>query len=208
MSKNLEVRPSSLALSATSARTSRSGLRGAKGFTLIELTVALVIVVILARAGSFLLTNLVQDGVFIPGQLNTDMISMDILQMIVEGDASAQGLRNSRSMTSIAANDLTFVNQDSVTIRYRLDTGTNRFYRTIGAGAETLFPYYLPSGVNVIAKGGSLFTYYDSTETVTATAANVRWITIGLIVRVGGGSFNNWEGQSDKMTSVSVPKMQ
>ncbi len=169
---------------------------------------ALVVILILARAGSFLLTHFVQDSVYLPNQLNADMLSMDILQTIVEGDATAKGLRNSKAMTSIAATDLTFVNQDGDSVRFRLDTGANILYRSINAGAEEMIPYYLPAGFNVIAKGGSLFTYYDSAEAVTAVAANVRWVTIGVIVRQGAGSFNSWEAQSDKMTAVAVKKMQ
>ena len=178
------------------------------GYTLIEITVALVVIAILARAGAFLLTNLVKAAVIVPNQLNTDMISLEIMKTIVEGDETTKGLRNSLSMTSIAATDLTFVNQDSQSIRFRLDTGTNILYRSINAATETIVPYYLPSGFNVIAKGGSLFTYYDSAEAVTAVAANVRWITIGVIVREGTGSFASWEASSDKMTSVAVKNMQ
>ena len=168
----------------------------------------IVIVGILSVPAAYLMVHFVQSTVYLPNQLNTDMVLERIEDVIIDGDATARGLRFSQAMSAVAANDLTFINQDGDTVRYRLDTGTGKLYRSINSGTEFLVPYYLPSGVTVSGLSSALFRYYDSTETVTATAADVRWITVGLSVQDGSGSVDQWEGRSEGMSAVHVPRFQ
>jgi len=137
------------------------------------------------------------------------MLSFDALQSIIEGDSQAKGLRSSRIVTSIPSNNqIIFVNQDNLNINSRLDTATNRLYRSISGGAETLMPYYQSSGINILGKNNKLFTYYDANEIETSTAANVRRVAIALIARTGSGSFADWQGSSEQASSIAVDKFQ
>ena len=138
------------------------------------------------------------------------MNANDALDIMIEGDGQAKGLRFARVISAIAVNQVTFVNQDSVTIIYRWDTGLNKLYRKIGAAAETVIPAYLSnlSGVTLSGKSGTLFTYYGANEAITATAVNVRRIRMILIAKSGTGLYNDWEGQSEQASSVSIDRLQ
>lgn len=179
-----------------------------KGFTLIELIMVIVIIGILAGSGAYLMMYLVQNSVFIPNQLNMDMAAAQALDIMSEGDSGAKGLRFSRAITSVANNQVVFVNQDSQNISYRLDAGTKKLYRSIAAGPEAPIPYYVVTGVNITAPGNQTFTYYDASEAVTAVAVNVRRIKMALIATSGTGAYADWQGQSQQNSSIQVNKYQ
>jgi len=180
-----------------------------KGFTLIEAVMLILIIGVLAGAGAWIMAYTVKNSVFIPNQLNMDKMANDALNTMLEGDSQAKGLRFCRQVTAITAIRIDFVNQDSQVIYYRWDTGTNKLYRSINGGAETSMPYYSSvAGISLSGKSGILFTYYDSAEAVTATAANVRRIRVILIAKTGTGSYNDWEGSSEQATSIAVDKLQ
>jgi type II secretory pathway pseudopilin PulG len=183
--------------------------RQKNAFTLIELVMIIAIIGVLSVSGAWLMTYFVRNSVYIPNQLNTDMVASDALKIMIEGDSQAKGLRFSKIIDAIPDNyQITFINQDDQSISYRLDTGTNTLYRSISAGTEARIPYYTVSGVGIAGKNGALFTYYDDKEDITAVAADVRSIAINLIASTGTGSYNDWQGQSGQGSSIAVKKFQ
>jgi len=178
-----------------------------KAFTLIELVMVIAIIGIISLVGASIMTYFIQNAVFAPNQMNADMAVSDAMNMLINGDDTARGLRFSKAISAISGtSDITFINQDSNTVRYYLSSGS--LYRTINAGTATLFPYYAQTGITMSGKGGALFTYYDANEAVTSTAANIRRVVIGLVAQTGSGNYSDWQGKSDQMTSVAVPKYQ
>jgi len=187
----------------TNLRPSKGGL-ALTGFTLIELIMVIAIIGILSVSGAWILTYFARNSVYIPNQLNTDMAASDALKIMVEGDSSAKGLRFSQSVDSITDNNqFTFTNQDGQSIRYRLDSGAKKLYRSINA-TEAQIPYYAAGNVSIAGQAGALFSYYDANETVTAVPAYVRRIAFNLIASTGSGSYNDWQGQSTQSTSIAV----
>jgi prepilin-type N-terminal cleavage/methylation domain-containing protein len=181
-----------------------------RGFSFIELIMVIAIIGVLSGAGAWIMVYTVKNSVFIPNQLNMDKLANDALEVMIEGDAQARGLRFARVISGIAVNQVTFINQDDLAIIYRWDAGTNKLYRKIGAGAEAVMPAYASglTGVTLSGKSGALFTYYDTNEAVTATAANVRRIRMIIIAKTGSGLYNDWQGQSEQASSVTINRLQ
>lgn len=178
------------------------------GFTIIELIVVLGIIGVLSVSGAYLMIYLVQNSVVIPNKLNMDMVAQESLDTIIETDGVAKGLRFSRSITNIKGNQITFINQDNQSIRYRLDTSAKKLYRSIGGAAETFIPYYVKAGINITGKDDKLFTYYDDHNEETNDAGDVRRIDINLIAKTGTGSYSDWQGQSEQGSSIAVKRFQ
>lgn len=182
-------------------------MRFRKAFTLIELVMVIVIITIIAACLPNLMLGFVRHSVFIPNKLNMDMLASDALRIMVEGDGAARGLRFSRSITNIAGDRIDFVNQDGQDISYRLDA-TNVLFRSINGDPQQAIPYYIGNGISIIPLNGSLFTYRDGSEAFTANPLDVRRVEIGLIARTGNGSFADWQGNSEQLTSIAVKRYQ
>ncbi|MDD5560674.1 MAG: type II secretion system protein [Candidatus Omnitrophica bacterium] len=184
-------------------------MRLKRGFTFIELIMVMAIIGILAGSGAWIMAYTVKNSVFIPNQLGMDKLATDALNIMTEGDNQAKGLRFSRAITALGAYRVDFIDGDGKTVYFRLDTGTNKLYRSINGAAEQTIPAYSSAaGLNLSGKSGALFTFYDSTGAITATAANVRRIRIILIAKSGTGLYNDWQGQSEQASSVAVKKLQ
>jgi prepilin-type N-terminal cleavage/methylation domain-containing protein len=178
-----------------------------KGFTLIELIMVMAIIGILAGSGAWLMAYTIKNSVFIPNQLNMDKLVKDALDIMIEGDSQAKGLRFCKVISAIAADQITFTNQDDLPIIYHWNTTSNKLFRSINGAAEAALPYYSSlAGITMTGKSGALFTYYDSAfpEAVTANPANVRRIRIILIAKTGTGLYNDWQGSSEQATSIAV----
>lgn len=179
-----------------------------KAFTLIELLMTMIVVSILATGGAYFLKHFIQEIIYAPRQMNAEMTAENIFDCLIEGDAVAKGLRFNKIINSLSDNQITFINQDSQAIVYRYDTGLNKIYRSINGAAESQIPSVIPLEINLSLISNKLFLYYDANEALTAVPANVRRISINLIVKTGNGLFDSWEGYSSHKSSVAVNKYQ
>lgn len=133
-----------------------------RGFTLTELLVALALLGLIL-AGVF---TLHQQGqlAYLAGAARVQTQQSARVAL----DLMSREVRSATSVTAIAGSDLTFVDQNSVTIQYRLNG--NDLERT-EAGTMTL----LTRNVQDLQ-----FTYRDLNGAVTATAANVANVEISI----------------------------
>lgn len=171
-----------------------------------ELVMVIIIIGVLSGTSAWIMFYTVKNSVFIPNQLNIDKLVNDALNIMVEGDSQARGLRFSRVMnTPFSATQVDFVNQDNLRVIFRL--AANKLERSLnGGGSWANIPGYSPaSGLNL---SGTLFTYYNASEGSPLTAQDVRRIKINLIAKTGTGAYNDWEGSSDQSTSIAVERFQ
>ena len=184
------------------------------GFTLIEAVMVMAIVGVLSVPGAYLMSYFVNNGIYIPNKLNMDMLASDALDIMIEGDSQAKGLRFSKSIISIQDNRVIFTNQDNQAIRYRLTGATEvtldpyLIYRSINGGPDTILPYYATRGVRITGKDNKLFTYYDAGDNVTSDPNSVRRVVIALIAQTGTGSYADLQGRSEQTSSIAVKKFQ
>ena len=184
------------------------------GFTLIEAVMVMAIVGVLSVPGAYLMSYFVNNGIYIPNKLNMDMLASDALDIMIEGDSQAKGLRFSKSIISIQDNRVLFTNQDNQAIRYRLTGATEvtldpyLIYRSINGGPDTVLPYYASRGVRITGKDNKLFTYYDAGDNVTSDPNSVRRVVIALIAQTGTGSYADLQGRSEQTSSIAVKKFQ
>lgn len=178
------------------------------GFTIMELIMVMVIIGILSVSGAYLMVNLVRNAVFIPNQLNMDMMASDIMDIIIEGDSSVPGLRYSRYISNIGNKQVIFFDKDlrRITFDVRSDGSIERSIQ--GVSGSTKIPYYWQSGISISGKNDIFFTYYDSSNNITGTPANVRRIKIALIVKTGTGLYSDLQGSSEQSSSIAVRKFQ
>jgi prepilin-type N-terminal cleavage/methylation domain-containing protein len=185
-------------------------MRDSRGFSLIELIIAILIIGVIAALGGSMLIFTVQHAMYTPNKLTTDFLVSNAMDMIVDGNSSAKGLRFARQITAVAANSVTYIDQDGKTVVVTLNTGTNQLTRTINGSPDNNFlRYQSGTGISiVVGRNSALFIYYDVNGNITATPANVRMVEINAIARTGSGSFGSWQGQSEFSTAVYVPKYQ
>lgn len=181
-------------------------MKRSAGFTLIELVMIILITGLLSVAGLHIMQFTVQNSFYLPNQVQADLVAAEAIEIMVEGDSQAKGLRFCKGVTTATGNQVAVTNQDGQTISYRLDAGTGILYRKIDAAAEVMIPYFKAADMTLSGVGGALFTYYDAAEAVTAVPANVRRINIDLIAKNGAGSSDKYEGISQQSSSVKVNK--
>lgn len=179
-------------------------LRSLTGFTLIEAVMTVLIISIVTVGGLYLMPQVLKNTFYLPNQVQADMVAASALEIMVEGDKEACGLRFSKEITTAGANNVIFTDQNGGAMQFRLDTGTGLLYRKIGGGAEAVIPYFMPAHMTFSGVSGSLFSYYDASNVSTAVVADVRRIDIQLTAKTGTGSFDKMEGQSRQSTSIKV----
>lgn len=187
-----------------------------KGFTLIELVMIILITSVLSMAGYHIMRFVVRNSFYLPNQVQADLVAAEALELIVEGDGAAHGLRFCKTVSTATATQVQVTNRNVLDntvdqiIIYDLTGGV--LTRKIDSGAPTPIPYFMATDMVIsgAGTGGALFTYYDASENPltqpisVANVANIRRINIDLRAQNGTGSSDKYEGTSQQSTSVRV----
>ncbi|MDD5226002.1 MAG: prepilin-type N-terminal cleavage/methylation domain-containing protein, partial [Candidatus Omnitrophica bacterium] len=118
-----------------------------RGFTLIELVMVILITSVLALAGVHIMKLTIRNSFYLPNQVQADLVAAEALEIIVEGDSQAKGLRFCKAVSIATATQIEVTNQgvltnlDSQTITYDLTGGI--LSRKIDTGTATKIPYFM-----------------------------------------------------------------
>ncbi|MDP3704837.1 MAG: prepilin-type N-terminal cleavage/methylation domain-containing protein [Legionellaceae bacterium] len=138
-------------------------MRTAKGFTLIELILVIVLVAILGATSSLILSQTFK--AYFTGKKIADLA----VRTNIASDNVIRELKSAESLTALGATTLTFINQQGQTVVIDL-SGTTLRRNVDATGAQILC-----TQVTNLS-----FGFFDQTYAVTAVAANVRFITMEI----------------------------
>lgn len=177
------------------------------GFTLIELIMVVVIISIIALPTTGIIIFFMRNTIFLPSQMNVQQAADVAMDIIVEGDDRAKGLRFASEIVALRNNRVRFINADGQDVRFRRNRRNDRLERRIEKDAWEVIPYYATGDLRVTRQPGGLFNFFDEDENATTTPKDVRRIRINLLAQSGAGDINNWEGQVVLGSSVKLYKL-
>lgn len=154
------------------------------GVTLIELVMVMILIGILAGAGSYLLVAFVDQAVYLPVSLEMAQVRDRALDLILEGDDQAGGLRYARSIRRARTQFLRYSDQDGRDVQLRFRRGRGYFQRSINGGAWIDFPQISDPNLKIAPSAGTtrVFRYYDQNFNVTNRANRVRFVRVECVV--------------------------
>lgn len=141
-------------------------MRGKRGFTLIEMTLTLVLMGIIGVIIGRVMFQSFQMFTAAQNLSETDGKAFVALERIVN---DIHTMRSPADITTMSASQLTFVDLNGTSIQFQLSgTTLSRNSQTLATGVQSL-----------------VFTYKGSTGATTATASQVRYIAIALTTSQG-----------------------
>ncbi len=181
----------------------------AAGFTLIEAIMVMIIIAVLVGGGVVFLTGFVQNTLFVSHQLSTDLLASDCMEIMIEGDSQAKGLRFSRSISWARDHMLSFINQDGDRVIYIYSPFNGRIYRWTPY-VYGIIPSYnnASSPVTILVNNDKLFTYYDENEQITSDPLRIRAVKIEFIAQTGSGDYAQGQGQTHLTSAVAVKRLE
>lgn len=161
-------------------------MKKASGVTIVELIVVIAVVAILASALVTTMGPMMNFFFYHPESSRVNKAAADVLQVIVEGDDKAKGLRyaglpcaiptgGSDTITAATASTLTYHyalsdacgtgGTASVSVALAYDSGSHTVTRSIDGGTAVVIPYYATSdsGIKIDPPASTdFFRYYDA----------------------------------------------
>lgn len=166
-----------------------------RSFTLVETIMVIMVIGILAGAGSWFFLHFMDTFFSLPDKLQAGAVMSSILDAVCEGDGQAGGARFSNQISESLNNRMRFIDQDGKDVIIELNNG--KVYRTIDAGTAALVPYYMPASWTLSGKDAALFKYYDDSDTITTASSLVKRVEVFLVA-------NTTELTKEVKTSVRI----
>ena len=142
-----------------------------RGYTLIEMILVMIILVIIMGV----------IGLTLRAGTNSYSTSQPLVEMSSEAVFAVENvtreLQSALSLITIGANNITFINYLGQTVVVNLSSGNVN--RSNDGGSTS---YLLAANVSALN-----FVYYDGTLAVTATPANVRYVTMQITIQTVNG---------------------
>lgn len=185
-------------------------MRQDRGFTLIEFVMIIVIASILATAFVSLMIPQVNLFFFLPQRIRIQSTAADVLDILLDGDNNARGLRYASPTTT--SNAITAANANSLTYTYRgtdlvnhtivltYNSANHTVTRQIDGGSVQTIPYYATASSSILIDPAetNFFRYYDVSGTefspLVATLPNIYRVDVPIKVSSGSGKVTESEG--------------
>ncbi len=181
-----------------------------RSFSLIEVVITILALTIIGATTAAFFTPMINLYFYSPSQLMVDNTAQELLNILIEGDNQAKGLRFTKSITTADEDSLTFINQDGDTVIYRWDSLDSRVYRKINSQAEVLVPssYYGDITVKGESSDSEIFQYYDAVPSkLSVPAADetaIEAIRIEIIFEAGSGNVKENKGRISVKAGVDI----
>ena len=187
-------------------------MRQDRGFTLVELIVVLLVASIAASAFVGLMIPQVNLFFFLPQRIRIQSTAADLLDIVLDGDNSAKGLRyagpttsTNNAITAASTSSLTYtylgngaVNLTTVVLTY--NPGNHTVTRQIDGGSTLTIPYYATAASDILIDPAEtiFFRYYNASGTefspIVATLPNIYRVDVPVKVNSGSGKVKESEG--------------
>jgi prepilin-type N-terminal cleavage/methylation domain-containing protein len=138
------------------------------GFTIFELVLVLTILGIMTAAGTVFFGPMIQLYFYTPEATTTQLVATTVIDDVMEGRPTPNGVSGLRVMTRIrsaSATQVAYTDENNVATTLNWDSTAKAIKRSLGASVLTL-PTQFPSA-NVLLDGqtsGVLFQYFTSTN--------------------------------------------
>ena len=192
----------------------KGGVRSAKGFTLIEFIMMLVVVGTLASAFVVLAIPEINLFFFLPQRIRVHNALSDFLDTVIEGDASAKGLRFAQTITAATATSLTYtyttLSSVTHTIVINYSVTSHTVTRSIDGAPAMEIPYYLKSGSGILVDPleTNFFRYYayGGAEMTGGgiIPANIYLVVLPASAKTGTGKVTESEGMTAMKSGVEI----
>ncbi len=170
---------------------------GENGVTLVEVAIVISIVAILASAFVTTMVPMMNFFFYHPESSRVNKAAADVLDIILDGDAKAKGLRftgppcvvptgGSDTITTATASTLTYNyalsdtcgtgGTSSVSVAIVYDSGSHTVTRSVNGGTAEVIPYYATSasGIKIDPPASTnFFRYYDAADTELSSTPTV-----------------------------------
>ena len=207
-----------------------------KGMTLVELVVVIAISGILASAFVAMFVPMINFYFHYPQSSRLNDAAADLVQIILEGDEKAKGLRfaglpceiptgGSNSITAASATSLTYQYQladncgssgaNDVTVTITYNSGSSSVTRAIDGGAAANIPYYASSAAGISfasptsPSAVNFFTYYDAAGAdlgATPSVTAIYRVDVNVVASYGSGDPEYAGAQSRLKSGVEIKR--
>jgi len=183
-----------------------------KGHTLVELVIVIVAVSVMAVGAVVFFIPLANLFFVSPRQAAVEYIGQDILDIIIEGDSKAKGLKFSKAISAASATQITYIDADAKTVVIRWDQATLKFYRNINSAGEVVVPKVYTGGTRIQGKttANVIFRFFDasgaeiSSPVAAGSLLSVKRIKMEISVYTGGGLIKNFDGKVNLTTGTEI----
>src|SRR3989339_293326 len=120
-------------------------LKDKKGFTLVEVVIALAITGILVTSGVSFITPFIKLFFYAPEQLRTEYIGNQIVDSVIEGNHGIEGLDTAKMINFASQEVIIYTNNNDEVILLEWDPATGKIRRTLPSGQVQFLPIDTPN---------------------------------------------------------------